>query len=247
MCIRDSPRFVAALIDVLREKLSQRVNISIIESDASAMKCEYAFKILGYEKVSQECNVDLVNLSKDATETVETCAGGYKLKLQIPQTIQNADLKIDVPKIKYMSGVKLTCALKNIYGCNPYEKKFRYHPKLGEVIVAINKALNFDLCIIDGNIVSGSQPRRLGLVMASRDLVAIDTAAAKIAGIKPKAIEYLKLAAKEGLGNTNFIQKGIPIDYFKVRYPRKRIKSKLMGKAYTFISTMKLGKKLGLA
>jgi uncharacterized protein (DUF362 family) len=241
------PRFVAALIEVLREKLSPKVNIAIVESDASAMKCKYAFKILGYEKVSQECNVNLVNLSNDATETVETRAGGYKLKLQIPQTIQNADLKIDVPKIKYMSIVKLTCALKNIYGCNPYEKKFRFHPFLSEVIVAINKALNFDLCIIDGNIVSGSQPRRLGLVMASRDLVAIDTAATKIAGINPKTIGYLKLAAKEGLGNTNFIQKGIPIDYFKVRYPRKRIKSKLMGKAYTFISTMRLGKKLGLA
>ena len=109
------------LIEVLREKISQRTNISIVESDASAMKCKYAFKILGYEKLSQDYNVNLVNLSEDATKKVETCAGDYKLKLQIPQTIQNADLKINIPKIKYSDpNVKITCALKNIFGCNPY-------------------------------------------------------------------------------------------------------------------------------
>ena len=242
------PRFVAALIEVIREKFSPRTNISIVESDASAMKCKYAFKMLGYEKLSQDYKVNLVNLSEDTTKTVEAYAGGYKLKLQIPQTIQNADLKINTPKIKYsVPKVKMTCALKNIFGCNPYAKKFKYHSRIGEVIVAINKALKFDLCIIDGNIVSGVQPRRLGLVMASKDPVAIDAAAAKIAGINPKTIKYLSLAAKEGLGTTNFIQKGIPIDYFKVRYPRKGIQKKLMRKAYGLIVTMGLSKRLGLA
>jgi len=241
------PRFVAALIEVIREKISPRTNISIVESDASAMKCKYAFKMLGYEKLSQDYKVNLVNLSEDITKTVETCAGGYKLKLQIPQTIQNADLKINTPKIKYsVPKVKMTCALKNIFGCNPYAKKFKYHSRIGEVIVAINKALKFDLCIMDGNIVSGVQPRRLGLLMASKDPVAIDAAAAKIAGINPKTIRYLQLAAKEGLGTTNFIQKGIPIDYFKAMYPRKGIQNKLMKQAYELIVTMGLNKKLGL-
>jgi len=242
------PRFVAALIEVIREKFSPRTNISIVESDASAMKCKYAFKMLGYEKLSQDYKVNLVNLSEDTTKTVEAYAGGYKLKLQIPQTIQNADLKINTPKIKYsVPKVKMTCALKNIFGCNPYAKKFKYHSRIGEVIVAINKALKFDLCIMDGNIVSGVQPRRLGLVMASKDPVAIDAAAAKIAGINPKTIKYLSLAAKEGLGHTNFIQKGIPIDYFKARYPRKGIQKKLMKNAYELIVTLGLNKKLGLA
>jgi len=241
------PRFVAALIEVIREKFSPRTNISIVESDASAMKCKYAFKMLGYEKLSQDYKVNLVNLSEDTTKTVEAYAGGYKLKLQIPQTIQNADLKINIPKIKYsVPKVKMTCALKNIFGCNPYAKKFKYHSRIGEVIVAINKALKFDLCIMDGNIVSGVQPRRLGLLMASKDPVAIDAAAAKIAGINPKTIRYLQLAAKEGLGTTKFIQKGIPIDYFKAMYPRKGIQNKLMKQAYELIVTMGLNKKLGL-
>jgi uncharacterized protein (DUF362 family) len=241
------PRFVSALINIIREA-SPNANVSIVESDASAMKCKYAFKMLGYEKLAQHYNVNLINLSEDKSDTVEVKAGGQPFRLKLPRTIQKADLKINVPKIKYtMEKIKITCALKNIFGCNPYPKKFRYHSKLEEAIVAINKAMKFDLCIIDGMIVSGIQPRRLGLVVASKDPVAIDAAAAKIAGINPKTIRYLQLAEKEGLGNTNFIQKGIPLNHFKAEYPRKGIQKKLMGKAYGFIVTMGLGKRLGLA
>ncbi len=242
------PQFVAALIDLLREKISKDVNIVIVESDASAMKCKYAFKMLNYEKLSSEYDVKLVNLSEEETRTREVTAGTQKFQIAVPRIIEEADLKINIPKIKYtMEEIKVTCALKNIFGCNPYPKKFTYHPKLGEVIVAINKAMPFDLCIIDGNIVSGIQPQRLGLVMASKDAVAIDAAAAKIAGVNPKKMRYLQLAAKEGLGNTNFVEKGMPLAHFKELYPKKRLKKKLMGKAYGVVIKMKLGKRLGLA
>jgi len=242
------PTFVASLIDLIREKTSPDIDIALVESDASAMKCKYAFRFLGYEKLSKARNVRLVNLSEEKGEVVAVSCDGQSYKFLVPKVIRDADLRINLPKIKYtMKGIELTCALKNIYGCNPYPLKFKYHSQLGNVIVAINKVMKFDLCIIDGNVVSGIQPRKLGLVMASKDPVAIDAAAAKIAGINPKTIRYLQLAAKEGLGNTTFIQKGIPINYFKAGYPRKGIQKKLMGKAYGFIVTMGLGKRLGLA
>ena len=57
------PKFVACLINILREKISSNIDIVIVESDASAMKCKYAFKMLEYEKLSKEYDVRLVNLS----------------------------------------------------------------------------------------------------------------------------------------------------------------------------------------
>jgi uncharacterized protein (DUF362 family) len=39
------PRFVAALINLIRDEISSSVEISIVESDASAMKCKYAFRM----------------------------------------------------------------------------------------------------------------------------------------------------------------------------------------------------------
>lgn len=241
------PKFVATLIDLIREEISPEITISVVESDASAMKCKYAFKMLGYEKMAQNYNVELVNLSEDKNNPIKVSAGNQSFKLMIPQTIQEADLNINIPKIKYtMDPIKLTCALKNIFGCNPYPKKFKYHTNLGEAIVAINKAMKFDLCIIDSDIVSGIQPRRLGLVMASRDPVAVDAAAAEIAGINPNTIEYIQLAKKEGLGTTSYIQKGTSISYFKAGYPKKTKEKVLMGLAYKMVTRIGLGKRLGL-
>ena len=241
------PKFVAALIDVLRDQIRSDTDISIIESDASAMKCKHAFKLLGYEKLSQDYNVRLVNLSEDKNDPIEIIVNNQRFSLRVPSTIRNADLKINVTKIKYsLEKIQITCALKNIFGCNPYPKKFRYHSKLDETIVALNKAMKFNLCLVDGNVVSGIQPLRLGLVMASTDPVAIDAGAAKIAGANPKKIRYIQLAAKEGLGNTSFVEKGVPLSYFKARYPKKDVKAKIRGKAYSLAIRMKLGKRLGV-
>jgi uncharacterized protein (DUF362 family) len=241
------PRFVAGLIDLLRERLSADIEISIVESDASAMKCKYAFKLLGYEKLFRDYGVRLVNLSEDKNDAVKVDVGSQRFSLRVPSTIQNADLKINVTKIKYsLEKIKITCALKNVFGCNPYPKKFRYHSKLDETIVALNKAMKFNLCLVDGNIVSGIQPRRLGLVMASTDPVAVDVAASKIAGVNPKGIRYIQLAAKEGIGNASFIEKGASLNYFRERYPRENAQRKLMSQAYELVIRLNLGKRLGI-
>lgn len=240
------PNFVGLLVDIIRDQVSPSVNISIVESDASAMKCKYAFKMLGYEKMARDYGVALVNLSEDKYARMGVTVDGNSFRFRMPQTIQNADLKINVPKIKYMNPVKITCALKNLYGCNPYPNKFRYHPKLDEVIVALNKVMKFDLCIVDGNIVSGVRPCRLGLVMASQDSVALDVAAARIAGLNPKSIKHIMLAHQEGLGNISFIPKGIDLDYFKTRYPKKSTRSTIMGLAYKLVVVLGLSQRLGL-
>jgi uncharacterized protein (DUF362 family) len=165
----------------------------------------------------------------------------------IPRAIREANLKINIPKIKYtVEKLKITCALKNVYGCNPFQKKFIYHRRINEAIVALNKAMDFDLCIIDGTVVSGVQPRRLGLVMASTDPVAIDAAAAKTAGINPNSIKYFHLAVKEGLGNLAFAARGERLEYFRDRYPRKTVMNRLRKRASDVLVLTGMNKKIGL-
>ena len=238
------PKFVVATIEVLREKISPEVEISMVESDASAMKCKHAFKFLGYEKIAEQYDVKLVNLSEVEAEPVKVEVRSQNFKFMVPQIIKNADLRINAPKMKYMALSKISCALKNIYGCNPYPKKFKYHSKLSETIVALNKVMRFDLCILDGMIVSGSQVSKLGLVMASRDPVAVDTAAAKIMGVNPKSVEYIALAEKEGIGKTSFITKGMNLNYFKDRYPKKNLTDKTITLGYKLVRSLGLDKRL---
>jgi uncharacterized protein (DUF362 family) len=243
-----SPAFIGALIEVLRQKIKSNPKISIIESDASAMKCSYVFKILGYEKLSEKHGVDLINLSEDKTDTVQAKAGGCLFRLLVPRIIQTADLRINVPKIKYTAPsarLGITCALKNLYGCNPNPQKYKLHAKLGEAIVAINKAMKFNLCILDGNIVEGVRTSKLGLVMASEDPVAFDAAAARIAGLNPNKLKYLKLSRKEGLGTTSFSERGLPINYFIGNYPKIDSTMKLKSKAIKLLVRAGLGSRLG--
>lgn len=241
------PKFVASLIDVIREKISPSVRVSIVESDASAMKCKHAFRMLGYEKLAKDYDVSLINLSEEKSEWVSVQAGNRQFKLRVPEVISKADLKINVPKIKYtMPAIKITCALKNIFGCNPFPQKFVYHHELGTIIVAVNKAMRFDLCILDGNIVFGAQTRKLGLVMASTDPVAFDSAAAHVAGVNPESVNYLRLGSREGLGKTRFVPRGKSIDYFKARYPRKGIRPRINSVAFEIVSKFHLESRLGL-
>ena len=234
------PKLVAALIDLIREKISPATEISIVESDASAMKCKYAFKFLGYEKLAQDYNVKLINLSEDKSEKVEVKVGNQHFNFMMPQTIKNADLRINIPKIKYLVRTKISCTLKNIFGCNPEPNKFKYHPKLEETIVALNKIMKFNFHILDGIIVIGRKTRKLNLIMASQDPVALDAAAARLASINPKSIYYLALAHKEGLGNISFIPTGENPKIFEEQFRKKELKDKILSTAYKIATRTRL-------
>jgi uncharacterized protein (DUF362 family) len=80
--------------------------------------------------------------------------------------------------------------------------------------------------------------------MASRDPVAVDAAAAKIMGINPKSVVHLMLAEKEGLGKTSFIAKGVDIDYFRRRFPRRSFSEKVIALGYRVACKLGLDKRL---
>ncbi len=230
------PEFVGTLIDVIRHTTSPDVKIYVVESDASAMRCKYAFKMLGYEKMAMENSVELVNLTKGESLKVKVNVGHHSHEFHIPQIIADADLLINVPKIKYMGQVKISCALKNIYGCNPYARKSVYHRWLDEAIVSLNKIMRPNLCLLDGVIVRGIKTFKLGLVMASTDPVAFDAVASRIAGINPYSVRHIMLARKEKIGDVDFIPKGDDLTYFENLFPRKDIKHRMRGFLFTIYS-----------
>jgi uncharacterized protein (DUF362 family) len=220
------PRFVGALIDVLRMTFPSNPEISIVESDASAMKCHYVFKMLRYDELAREKNVRLVNLCEEKSKQVEMEIAGHSLKFNVPELILDCDFLVNVPKIKYMHGVKVTCAMKNIFGCNAVQKKSVYHNTLSEAIVGLNKIMRTSLVVADGLVVNGKYTKRLNLVMASENVVAADAAASRLLGINPKSVKQLSLASRESLGELDFVPVG-DFDYFKRNFPRKGMKENL--------------------
>jgi uncharacterized protein (DUF362 family) len=216
------PRIVSAVIDYLRGKIGKDVNISIAEADASAMKTKYSFKILRYDELSQAKKVNLVNLSEGDTTDVEVRVREKTFTLPINNLLLKADLIINIPKLKTHNFVGATCALKNMFGAISKPRKYAYHEIISDVIVGVNKIVKSHIIIVDGVIVRGLNPKKLGVILAGDDALATDFIGAEIMGFKPKRLAYLNLAAIEQIGqikNIELFEEDVTLAEIKKNFP----------------------------
>ena len=216
------PRVVSAVIDYVRHRVGKDVSISVVEADASAMKTKYSFRVLGYDKLCQAKNVKLENLSEGNIVDVKVDVSGKEIVLPINEILLKADLIINVPKLKTHNFIGATCALKNMFGAISKPRKYAYHKMISDVIVGVNKIVKSHIVIVDGLIVRGSYPKKLGVILAGDDPLATDFIAAKIMGFNPKRVPYLNLAAKEQVGqikNIELIEEDVKLAEVKKRFP----------------------------
>jgi len=226
------PRVVAAIIDWVRETYGKDVDVRIVEADATAMNTKYAFTILGYRNLAAEKQVELFNLSEDHLNERTVEVNGRQITFKVPRFLLETDLFINVPKLKVMRETKITCALKNIFGCIGYPRKIIYHHLLKEAIVGINKILQPHITIVDGLVALGRFPVKLGLIMASKDPFSIDWVASETLGYNPRRVGFLKLAMREKIWSP----KGLSlcgeksIELFKRQFPKSHIYSSISWK-----------------
>jgi len=204
--ITTDPRVVGSIIDYIRDKVNKNVEFIIGEADATEMKADIAFKVLGYERLAEEKKVRLLNLSKDKRLKV---AG--KFVKEISLSINECDLFITVPKLKTHMDVKISICLKNQFGAIPYPRKIIFHKNLEEAIIEASKFMKPDLCVVDGMValegkgpISEGLPRKMNLIIGGDDPVATDYVCTRIMGLS--RVKYVMMAEKQNLGSTKNIQ-----------------------------------------
>ena len=124
----------------------------------------------------------------------------------------NADVVINLPKVKSHMQLTMTMGVKNLFGCVPGKMKAWWHVeagkdvnRFGEMIVETAKAIAPNLTIIDGiighqgNGPSGGEPRELGILGASADVFALDRAFIEIVNVEPDLVPTLIAQKKLGL------------------------------------------------
>jgi uncharacterized protein (DUF362 family) len=215
------PRIVSGIIDYVREKFGD-VDIKIAEADASAMRTKYVFPVLGYDILAKEKKVELFNLSSDVLLDKTVCVRGQDISFKVPETLTKCDLFINVPKLKIMKATKITCAMKNIFGCIGFPRKMVYHKNLNEAIVGINKILQPHVTIVDGLVGLGRFPVKLGLILGALNVFSVDWVACKIMGYRPSSVDFLKVAIEEKLGNPGGIAvRGEDLETFAKNFPKE--------------------------
>ncbi|MCE5195446.1 MAG: DUF362 domain-containing protein [Nitrospiraceae bacterium] len=145
-------------------------------------------------------------------------------KIDIAEDAMNADVFINLPKLKTHAQMLLTLGVKNTFGCIVGMKKPEWHFRVGidrdlfaKLIVQIHKAVNPTVTIIDGILAMEGQgpgksgiPRELGILLASADAVSLDASIAKMLGLIPDELPT-NLAARElGLTKSSIIDGDIP-------------------------------------
>jgi uncharacterized protein (DUF362 family) len=177
--------------------------ITIVESDGARYPAEAAFENNSVYQLARELGASVLNLSKD--ELVEMPDARLK-GFGLARTWLEADTFITLPVLKTHATTVFTGSLKNQWGCIPRYDRILLHKRLHELIAAINHIRPVTLAVMDGLV--GMQgrgpingyPINLGVLLASRDPVALDATAMRLIGLSPATCKHLLCAQRLGLG-----------------------------------------------
>lgn len=165
----------------------------------------------GMEEMADRAGIELVNFEASGSEGIDF--GRYTFFVSKP--VLDADVIINLPKLKTHSLTLLTCAVKNMFGVIPGFRKGEFHklfPKPGEfaeMLVHLYKLVTPSLNIVDavvameGNGPSSGRPFDLGVLLAGEDGVAVDAVVSRMIGFPDGFIDTTRLAARMELGEEN--------------------------------------------
>jgi len=193
-------QITAAVCEIL---LSRTKRIVIGEADHLRQKAQEAFQVNGYVEMARRLGVELVNFTDSPWKAVSCDPIGT---LELPRALLEADVFITLPVLKTHALTYFTGALKNQWGCVPQHDRILLHKEIDRLLVSLQAIFRPKLTIMDGIVgmegrgpVNG-KPRRLDILLASRDAVALDATAMRLVGLDPAQARHIAMAAEQGLG-----------------------------------------------
>lgn len=167
------------------------------------------YKASGMEMVAQSTGCEL-NYDISDVEVVNENASRLK-NMRIIKAAEDVDFVVSAAKLKTHGMMTYTGAVKNLFGVIPGLAKAEYHFKMNSVenfahhLIDICEYINPVFSVIDavegmeGEGPTAGQKRKVGLIMASQNPYALDTAAVQVIGIQPSDIPTIKAARERGL------------------------------------------------
>lgn len=201
------------VFEAVVRKLKTKKGIKIYAGDSYTVtnkQVERCFRAWGYENIAKKYGVKLVNLSKQPM--VKKNIGGEIFKeLDIPKLLLDVDSIVTLPVLKTHYITKMTFSLKNQWGCITTVRQ-KYHTVASHCIAELNKFLKVSFAIGDASVCSEGhgprvgKPKIMNSVLASNDLVALDSVGAKMIGMDN--VEQIENAYNLGIGDINYQIKG---------------------------------------
>lgn len=203
-CICTHPELIRVIGEMVREAGGLPF---IIDSPGAAIP----HKSSSLKRLYEKCGIADLGIPLNINDTyrfIPVPNGRIIKRIEILAPLLEADVIINLPKVKTHSFMILTCAVKNMFGAIPGFLKVGYHSKLktpeqfGAMLLDILEVVKPILTIVDGiqgmegEGPSGGNPKNLGILIAGTEPVAIDFAVCKLIGFPPEKVPYMDLAQK---------------------------------------------------
>lgn len=141
-------------------------------------------------------------------QAVAVAQGRRLREVKEHELVLQSDVFINVPVLKNHGGARLTVAMKNLMGI-VWDRGEWHANNLHQCIADFASYRKPDLNVVDAyNVMMRQGPRGVSAAdvvnmqaqLLSTDLVVADTAAAKLFGVEPDTVEYIRLAGELGVG-----------------------------------------------
>ncbi|MFA5952980.1 MAG: DUF362 domain-containing protein [Candidatus Pacearchaeota archaeon] len=220
-----NPSIIEAICKILKKN-----KCKIIIGESSFTNTVDAFKDSGIEKIAKKYNAEILIFEQDKLKRIKNENGKILKEFYVSRKFLEADLIINVPKLKTHLLMKYTGAIKNLYGVIPGGIKQKLHAKaptekkFSSLLVDIYEKIQPEINIMDGVVgMEGKGPsagdeKKSEYILASSNAVALDIVCSKLIGYNPKKILYLKEVLKRKIFHGEFVlvgQEKIPNLKFK--------------------------------
>ena len=231
--ITTHPVFLQAAIQICQEEGASEI---FVGDSPGFQRPNYSGRKSGLRQVTEACDAVWVDFTKETT-TLPCPLGKTSRQFTISKIIHRVDRIISLPKLKTHQLMYYTGAMKNLFGMVPNLLKSPYHLRhpsrrgFAAMIVDLNTALAPHFAFMDAVVgmegpgPGSGYPRKLGLILASSNLLALDAVASQIIGYPPMEIPITAeaLSRRKWLGSLEEIetlgedpQKLIVRDYKKI-------------------------------
>jgi uncharacterized protein (DUF362 family) len=239
------PEFVSRMCRVLYDAGAR---VSVADSPAFGTAAKVARKI-GLENHLKPLGVKVDTLGRGRRRQIS----GYKVL--VSEAALNADLIVNLPRLKAHSQVRVSAGVKNLFGCVCGMQKALWHARLGSdrsafaaLILDISRVFPRVFSVVDAvRVMHGSGPIHgspflLGKVVSGDDPLAVDTAIYSCLGLTPEEVPLYGAAwdrEMPGADERNIRMKGDVYGIWEEMQLPRELKSADFSPGYLAMSILK--------
>lgn len=205
--ITTNPEFLRAVIRLIKAKGAASVAVG---DSPGFQKPGFKGELCGLREAAISEGAEWVNFASD--KIILPAPNGKSVKeFRVTKELSDADVLISLPKLKTHQLMYFTGAVKNLFGLVPSLLKSPYHmlfpdrEGFASMIVDLLEAVKPAFAIMDGVIgmegpgPGNGTPRKIGAVLASRNLPSLDIVASGIIGYPALDVPTTREAVSRGL------------------------------------------------